>query len=83
MFFDQVINGSQIKNRGDTQVNDYRVENLLRHIEVENVTCQDPSWMNTNTFYPEGKKQHPFHLSLHSSFRTKVCDFLPLVLYVL
>ena len=56
VFFDQVIDGSQSQNRGDTQINDYRVENLLRHVEVENLTCQDPPWMNTNTFYPEGKK---------------------------
>ena len=56
VFFDQVIDGSQVQKRGDTQINYYRVENLLRHVEVENLACQDPLWMNTNTFYPEGKK---------------------------
>jgi hypothetical protein len=36
-------------------VDSFRQQNLiLRHIGVKNVTCRDPQWMNTNTFYPEG-----------------------------
>jgi len=35
-------------------LNAYRTQQMLRHIEVEEVTCQDPAWMNSNSFYPKG-----------------------------
>ena len=37
-------------------VDQYREEQLvLRHIRVKNITCKDPEWMKTNTYYPKGK----------------------------
>ena len=32
----------------------FQLDNTLRHIEVENITCGDPSWMESNSFYPRG-----------------------------
>ena len=38
-------------------VDQYREEQLiLRHIRVKNITCKDPEWMKTNTYYPKGKQ---------------------------
>ena len=39
----------------NSSVDAYRQEQLiLRHIGVRNITCQDPQWMNSNTYYPRG-----------------------------
>ena len=35
-------------------VDQYRTDYILRHIAIENVTCQDPEWMQSDTFYPKG-----------------------------
>ena len=35
-------------------VDSYRTQNILRHIEIENVTCKDPEWMGSDSFYPKG-----------------------------
>ena len=63
VFFDQV-NGNEIEDRGEVQINEYRIYDLLRHVEVENVTCQDPAWMDTDSFYPDGKAMHKIIKSL-------------------
>ena len=63
VFFDQV-NGNQIEDRGYVQINQYIIYDLLRHVEVENVTCQDPAWMDTDSFYPDGKAMHKIIKSL-------------------
>ena len=34
----------------------YRLKNLLlRHAQLEETSCEDPSWMNSNTYYPPSK----------------------------
>lgn len=40
---------------GDTDIDVYR-ENYLftRKVQVEEVPCRDPGWMNSNTYYPQG-----------------------------
>lgn len=35
-------------------VDQYRSENILRHMEVEKVDCEDPAWMGSNSFYQKG-----------------------------
>ena len=29
-------------------------ETILKHIRLDNTSCKDPQWMNSNSFYPEG-----------------------------
>ena len=31
-----------------------RTDSILRHTAVTNVTCADPAWMQSDTFYPAG-----------------------------
>ena len=47
----------------DLTVDQYRTEHILRHIEIENVRCQDPEWMESDTFYPKGQ-----YSANHNSF---------------
>ena len=35
-------------------VDQHRTAHFLRHVEVENVTCQDPVWMQSDSYYPKG-----------------------------
>ena len=33
----------------------FRLKNiLLRQVQMEKVRCEDPTWMNSNTYYPQG-----------------------------
>ena len=38
-----------------TTVGGYRFSNYFpRQMQVEEVVCRDPAWMNSNTYYPQG-----------------------------
>jgi len=38
-----------------SSITDYRLSNFHpRQMQVEEIICRDPAWMNTNTFYPQG-----------------------------
>ena len=41
-------------NQQDDQIK-YRKDNiLLRQVQMEKVACEDPAWMNSSTYYPQG-----------------------------
>ena len=53
-FFNENVGPEVIQKNSDLTVAQYRIEYILRHATIENVTCQDPEWMESNTFYPKG-----------------------------
>jgi len=38
----------------DIKLDEWRKEFVLNHIAIENVTCKDPPWMGSDSFYPAG-----------------------------
>ena len=48
-------NGVQSEN---LKVEHYREqETILKHVRLDNTTCKDPDWMESNTFYPKGNDE--------------------------
>ena len=68
VFFDKVVkNGTLLQPYkaeciagygslvGSPTVSQYRSENVLKHVEMEDTVCKDSKWMKSNSYYPNGK----------------------------